>query len=82
MHADIDSLREEEELYSKLQAEHPVLHSCSVITPQKKDYNYIHIYKLKTRIVELHSEWCASVKEVIEEKTIVKTQMSTCNGRH
>jgi hypothetical protein len=66
-YADIDSLREEG-FYSKSKAEHPVVHSCSVIAPQKKDYNYIHIYNLKARIVKLRSEWYTSVKEVIEEK--------------
>ncbi len=65
-YAGIDSLSEEE-LYSKLQAEFPVIadHSSSVITLEQKDSNYIHIYNLKTRIVDLHPEWSDSAKEAI-----------------
>ncbi len=65
VYADIDSLGEED-LYSKLQAELPVIdYSCSFITQEQKDCNYIHIYNLKTRIVELHPKWSARVKEAI-----------------
>ncbi len=65
-YADINSLSEEE-LYSELQAELPVIvdHSYSVITLEQKDSNYIHIYNLKTRIVDLHPEWSVRVKEAI-----------------
>ncbi len=63
--ADINSFSEEE-LFSKLQAELPVIdHSDCVITPEQKDCNYIHIYNLKTRIIALHPEWSTSVKEAI-----------------
>ncbi len=65
VYADIDSLSEEE-LYSKLQAELPVIdHSDCVITPEKKYRNYIHIYNLKSRIINLHPEWNSSIKEDI-----------------
>lgn len=65
VYADIDSLSEEE-LYSKLQAELPVIdHSDCVITPEKKYRNYIYIYNLKSRIINLHPEWNSSVKEAI-----------------
>ncbi len=65
VYADIDSLSEEE-LYTKLQAELPVIdHSDCVITPEKKYRNYIYIYNLKSRIINLHPEWNSSVKEAI-----------------
>ncbi len=65
VYADIDSLSEEE-LYTKRQAELPVIdHSDCVITPEKKYRNYIYIYNLKSRIINLHPEWNSSVKEAI-----------------
>ncbi len=65
VYADIDYLSEEE-LYTKLQAELPVIdHSDCVITPEKKYRNYIYIYNLKSRIINLHPEWNSSVKEAI-----------------
>ncbi len=70
VYADIDSLSEEE-LYSKLQAELPVIdHSCSVITKEQKDCNYIHIYNLKTRILELYPEWSERVKKAILDNNV------------
>ena len=63
--ADIDSLSEEE-LYSRLQAALPVIdQSDCVIKPEQKDRNYIYIYNLKSRIVNLHPEWSASVIDAI-----------------
>ncbi len=65
VYADIDSLSEEE-LYTKLQAELPAIdYSDCVITPEKKYRNYIYIYNLKSRIINLHPEWNSSVKEAI-----------------
>ncbi len=65
VYADIDSFSEEE-LYTRLQAELPVIdHSDCVIAPEKKYCNYIHIYNLKSRIINLHPEWSSSVKEAI-----------------
>ncbi len=65
VYADIDSLSEEE-LYSKLQAELPVIdHLDCVITPEQKDRNYIHIYNLKSRIIDLHPGWSVSVNDAI-----------------
>ncbi len=70
IYADIDSLSEEE-LYSKLQAELTVIdHSDCVISPEKKYRNYIYIYNLKSRIINLHPEWNSSVKEAILEGNV------------
>jgi hypothetical protein len=84
VYADIDSLSEEE-LYSKLQAEFPVIdHSDCVITPEKKYRNYIYIYNLKSRIINLHPEWNSSVKEAIldgdVEAGITKKQVRASLG--
>ena len=69
-YADIDSLSEEE-LFSKLQAELPVIeHLDCIITPEQKDHNYIYIYNLRTHIIDLHPEWSTSVKEAILDNNL------------
>ncbi len=55
-YAGIDTLSEEA-LFLKLQAELPADSSGCVITPLQKNHNYIRVYNIKARIIDLHPEW-------------------------